>query len=298
MTSAPAARRRKSWRPVRALQIERDAAFRGVVVPEREAALGVGDVVEEWPDAALASPPGGSILITSAPRSPSSLPQNWPFSSASSRTRRPASGPGKLSGDVSARSLEHLLHVVEARPLRRPERAVGEAGAELLAAAAEQAFDDLARVLTDQRAGQVIEGRGCREFERRVLHLVPARAPDAPSPDTCRGGAAAGRAPPGLRHSARAGRARRRPGSAPSARTSRASRVHASMSLSSSSWCCEASGERGETLVTRPTPARPSPGRAAAIPRPSGRRSRTSRCSRRDGCDRRCAARPSARGSC
>ena len=39
------------------------------------------------------SPPGGSILITSAPRSAISLPQNWPFSSASSSTRRPTKGP-------------------------------------------------------------------------------------------------------------------------------------------------------------------------------------------------------------
>ena len=34
------------------------------------------------------SPPSGSILITSAPRSPSSLPQNWPVSFASSAIRR------------------------------------------------------------------------------------------------------------------------------------------------------------------------------------------------------------------
>ena len=32
-------------------------------------------------------------MTTSAPRSPKSLPQNWPFSSASSRILRPVSGP-------------------------------------------------------------------------------------------------------------------------------------------------------------------------------------------------------------
>src|SRR3954467_13494128 len=43
-------------------------------------------------------PPGGSILATSAPRSPRSLPQNWPVSFASSRILRPASGPGRGGG--------------------------------------------------------------------------------------------------------------------------------------------------------------------------------------------------------
>ena len=33
------------------------------------------------------SPPGGSILITSAPKSPSTLPQKNPFSSVRSRAR-------------------------------------------------------------------------------------------------------------------------------------------------------------------------------------------------------------------
>src|SRR5207237_565878 len=47
------------------------------------------------PTRRLGSPPGGSILTTSAPRSPKSLPQNWPFSSASSRTLRAASGPDR-----------------------------------------------------------------------------------------------------------------------------------------------------------------------------------------------------------
>ena len=38
-------------------------------------------------------------------------------------------------------------------------------------AEAQQAFDNLARVLADQRTGQVIERRGFREFERGILHL-------------------------------------------------------------------------------------------------------------------------------
>ena len=38
--------------PVRRFQIERDAAFGRVVVPERQTALRVRDVVEEWPDMA------------------------------------------------------------------------------------------------------------------------------------------------------------------------------------------------------------------------------------------------------
>ncbi len=44
-------------------------------------------------------------------------------------------------------------------PLCRPERAVVEAGAQLVTAVAEQAFDDLPRMLADQRARQVIERR-------------------------------------------------------------------------------------------------------------------------------------------
>ena len=55
------------------------------------------------------------------------------------------------------RSPEHFLHVRESFPLCRPERAVVEAGAQLVMAIAEQAFDDLPRMLPDQRARQVIE---------------------------------------------------------------------------------------------------------------------------------------------
>src|SRR5689334_15765879 len=50
----------------------------------------------------LGSPPGGSILTTSAPRSPRSLPQYCPFSSASSSTLRPESGPGDNWASVTA----------------------------------------------------------------------------------------------------------------------------------------------------------------------------------------------------
>ena len=39
-------------------------------------------------------------------------------------------------------------------------------------AVAQQVFDDLASVLADQRARQVIRRRRLRKFERRILHLV------------------------------------------------------------------------------------------------------------------------------
>src|SRR5882762_9372561 len=121
----------------------------------------------------LGSPPGGSIFTTSAPRSPSSLPQNWPVSSASSRILRPASGPGKVSVSVPGPSVtEHLLHVGKGGPPCRPECAVGEAGAELFMAVAQQAFDNLASVLTDQRTRQVVRRRAFRQLERGILHLV------------------------------------------------------------------------------------------------------------------------------
>src|SRR6266498_338502 len=116
----------------------------------------------------LGAPPGGSILTTSAPRSPSSLPQNWPVSSASSRTLSPARGPASISASVT----EHLLHVGKACPLCRPEGAVGETGAQLFVTVSQQAFDNLAGVLTDQRARQVVRCRGFRELERGILHLV------------------------------------------------------------------------------------------------------------------------------
>ena len=54
MTSAVAARRAEQLAPVRGFQIEGDAAFGRVVVPERQAALRVRDVVEERPDMAAA----------------------------------------------------------------------------------------------------------------------------------------------------------------------------------------------------------------------------------------------------
>src|SRR5262245_66578318 len=73
------------------------------------------------------------------------------------------------------RSFEHVLQVVEERPLRRPERAVGEPFAQFLPAAAEQALDDLGRVVADQRAGTMIEGRRRRQLEWRVLNLAPAQ---------------------------------------------------------------------------------------------------------------------------
>src|SRR6266403_5447894 len=102
------------------------------------------------------SPPGGSTLTTSAPRSARSLPQNWPVSSASSRILRPASGPGKDWASVSGSSVtEHLLHVGKARPLCRPEGAVGEPGAELLVAIAKQAFDNLDRKSTRLNSSHV-----------------------------------------------------------------------------------------------------------------------------------------------
>src|SRR5262245_25556983 len=71
--------------------------------------------------------------------------------------------------------IEHVLQVVEERPLRRPERAVGEAFAQFLPAAAEQALDDLGRVVADQRAGAMIEGWRRRHLEWRVLNLAPAQ---------------------------------------------------------------------------------------------------------------------------
>ncbi len=62
MTSDVAARRRKSWRPSAVFQIEGNAAFGRIVVPERKTALRVGDVVEEWPDAAAGLAAGGFDL--------------------------------------------------------------------------------------------------------------------------------------------------------------------------------------------------------------------------------------------
>src|SRR3954471_22455092 len=89
--------------------------------------------------------PGGSILMTSAPRSPSSWPANGPAMNApSSRTRRPASGvslTGRRVGSrnhrrcpmdfaPSARSVELKAKLVEfdtdivrpAEPLYRDQR--------------------------------------------------------------------------------------------------------------------------------------------------------------------------------
>src|SRR3984893_528238 len=116
----------------------------------------------------LGSPPGGSIFTTSAPRSPKSLPQNWPFASASSRTLRPASGPERDWASLTGASPP----CTESAPAHRPERAVGEARTEVFAAVYQQAFDNLSRVLTDQRARQVVRRRGFGKFERSILHLA------------------------------------------------------------------------------------------------------------------------------
>jgi len=48
--------------PVGSFQIEGDAAFGGMVVPERQTALRVGDVVQERPDMAVALAAGGFDL--------------------------------------------------------------------------------------------------------------------------------------------------------------------------------------------------------------------------------------------
>ena len=104
-------------------------------------------------------------MTTSAPRSPNNLPQNCPVSPASSRMRRPAKGPGR-----------YWVSLTGAFPpctgigwLCRRERAVVEAGAQLVTAIAEQAFDNLPRMLPDQRARQVIERGSLRQFERGIL---------------------------------------------------------------------------------------------------------------------------------
>src|SRR5262245_5338460 len=71
--------------------------------------------------------------------------------------------------------IEHVLQVVEERPLRRPERAGGEAFRQVFAAAAKPAVDDLGRVVAEQRASAMIDGWRRRHLEWRVLNLAPAQ---------------------------------------------------------------------------------------------------------------------------
>src|SRR5262245_29222144 len=93
------------------LQIEGDATFRRIVIPEGQTALRMGHIVQEGAHVAGRLATGGFDLMTSAPRSPMSLPQNWPFSSASSRIRRPASGPGRVGASVIAASPPYMQSV-------------------------------------------------------------------------------------------------------------------------------------------------------------------------------------------
>src|SRR5262249_5198060 len=64
-------------------------------------------------------------------------------------------------------------HIRKARPFHWPERAVGKARTEIFVAVAQKAFDNLSRMLTDQRARQVVRSRGFGKFERSILHLAP-----------------------------------------------------------------------------------------------------------------------------
>mgnify|MGYP003693567423 CR=1 FL=1 len=164
-------------------QIEGNAALGRVVVPERQAALRVRDVVEERPDVAAGLAAGRFDLDHIGPEIAEQLAAELALFIRELQDPRglpagPAVGWASLTGASPP--------CRKARPLCRPERAVGEACAELFVAVAQQAFDNLPGVLTDQRARQVIRRRGFREFERGILHLVHARAPDAPSADTSR----------------------------------------------------------------------------------------------------------------
>ena len=77
-------------------EIERNPPLGGVVVPERQARVPrCGISCRNGPTVRVCWPPGGSILMTSAPKSAINLPQNWPFSSANSSTLSPVSGPGR-----------------------------------------------------------------------------------------------------------------------------------------------------------------------------------------------------------
>ena len=71
------------------------AAFALVDEQEQPAAFGMGNVVGMGPQRRAGSPSGGSTLMTSAPRSASSLAQNGAETiSPHSTTRMPSRGPG------------------------------------------------------------------------------------------------------------------------------------------------------------------------------------------------------------
>ena len=122
-------------------------------------------------------------------------------------------------------------------PLRRPERAVGEAGAQLVMAVAEQALDDVPRMLADQRARQVIDRRGLRQLERGVLHLARSERRMLDRQIHLAVAQLRVMLDPVLGALHRQAPARRPSGSVPSPRTCRASASRPRCRSSSSSWC-------------------------------------------------------------
>ena len=125
MTSAVAARRRNSCAPISGFQIEGNAALGRVVVPERQAAVRMRDVVEKRPDMPAALAAGGFDLDHVGPKVAEQLAAELALFIG--EFQDPQARP---AGPV-ARSSEHLLLIGKARPLgvartcrRRSRRAV------------------------------------------------------------------------------------------------------------------------------------------------------------------------------
>ena len=106
---------RASARPSSPLEVDDDAALAAVVVPEGEAAIGVGlDRRRTGRRAATGAPSGGSTLITSAPRLTNCNPViSPPGSSDSSTTVRPAYGVvadvGEAATQITPRSVRSAI---------------------------------------------------------------------------------------------------------------------------------------------------------------------------------------------
>ena len=164
-------------------------------------------------------------------------------------------------------------------------------------AVAQQAFDNLTGMLTDQWAGKVIDCRGLREFKRRILHLPDPQCRVLHLQYICRWRSCGSCS---TRSSALCtGRARtQRPDSVPSTRT-----YPASYSMLQ---CPRPSppGARGRPASVANFGAVAQRGMAhhlhQALPLHvrMAEQSHTNRYNRQHGCDRYCGARPSVHGNC